>query len=175
MALVMQLHDLMIVKQKSDLDRAAVGGVVSGVAAGAFLTIMMTAMSWANDKDIWYGMKGASAPLFGERAMTPGFDLFPVVFGLGAHFVVSIAWAVSFATLFYGLSKAATLAAGVLWGFVTWMVMYGIVLPLVGLSSMTHDAPVGRAIMFHMIYAIPMAVLFLEYQREQRITRHVFA
>ncbi len=165
----------MIVKTSSDMKRAAVGGVVSGLAAGSFLTILMTAMSWANGKDIWYGMKGAAAPILGERVMEPGFDLGAVMLGLSGHFFVSVAWSLSFAFFFYGLGKAATLAAGAFWGVVSWIGMYGIVLPALGLASMTHDAPMGRAIMFHLLFGVPMAAVFLEYQMEQRATRHAFA
>ena len=75
----------MIVKTKNDMDRAAVGGVVAGLAAGSFLTLVMTAVSWANGRDVWYGIKGAAAPLLGERAMLPGFDFGPVALGMLAH------------------------------------------------------------------------------------------
>jgi hypothetical protein len=35
-------------------------------------------MSAAGGKDLWYGIKGAAAPFFGDRVMRPGFDLPPV-------------------------------------------------------------------------------------------------
>jgi hypothetical protein len=53
-------------------------GVFAGMAAGLFLTIVMTVMSAAGGKDLWYGIKGAAAPFFGDRVMRPGFDLPPV-------------------------------------------------------------------------------------------------
>jgi hypothetical protein len=78
----------------------------AGLAAGLFLTIMMTVMSAAGGKDLWYGIKGAAAPFFGDRAMRPGFDLPPVALGLIAHLVISAGWAVLFALLFCGTRSA---------------------------------------------------------------------
>jgi len=155
----------MIPTTKEGTTRAVMGGAVSGLVAGMFLTVMMTLMSASNGKDIWYGMKGASAPFFGERAMHAGFDLWPVLLGLSAHFAISAAWGVLFGLFFYGASKLLTVVGSVAWGFVVWIGMYYIVLPIVGLSAMTHDAPMGRAIMFHEMFSIPLGVVFLGWQR----------
>src|SRR5687767_13872745 len=154
-----------MIRSASESKQAAFGGTIAGVAAGLLLTAMMTAMSFAAGKDVWYGIKGAAAPLLGERAMSPGFDAAAVALGLFAHLTISAVWGVAFALLFYGASRIATLAAGVFWGFVVWLVMYELVLPLVGLAKMTHDAPTGRAIMFHLFFSIPLAAIFLAFQR----------
>jgi hypothetical protein len=155
-------------KTNEERNEAILNGVIAGLAAGLFLTLMMTVMSAAGGKDIWYGIKGASAPFLGERAMGPGFDLGPVLLGLSLHFVISIGWAIPLALLTYRLGGAATLAAGVAWGLVVWIGMYFVVLPIAGLGAMTHDAPTGRAIMFHEFYSLAAALSLVVLQHQER-------
>ena len=152
-----------MVKSPIETRRALTRGTIAGVTAGIFLTLMMTLMSAAGGKDIWYGIKGAAAPFFGDRAMQPGFDVLPVVIGLVSHLVISAGWGALFATFIEGANRAITMIAGVLWGFVVWIGMYYFVLPMVGLSSMQNDAPVGRAIAFHLIFSIALTAAYLLY------------
>ena len=152
-----------MVKSPIETRRALTRGTVAGVAAGIVLTLMMTLMSAAGSKDVWYGIKGAAAPFFGDRAMQPGFDWLPVLVGLICHLVISAGWGALFALLIEGASRTVTAIAGVLWGIVVWIGMYYVVLPLVGLASMQHDAPVGRAIAFHLIFSVALTVAYLLY------------
>jgi hypothetical protein len=160
----------MIAKTSSEARRALVGGIVAGVAAGLLLTVMMTAMSLLKGNDVWYGIKGAAAPFLGERAMQPGFDALAVGLGLLTHLAISVAWAVPFAALTDGLSRAATLTAGAAWGLVVWIGMYYIALPAVGLEAMTREAPLGRVITYHVFFGVAVAAAFLGYQREEAVT-----
>ena len=154
-----------MIKSATEVRASVRRGMFAGLAAGLFLTIMMTVMSAAGGKDLWYGIKGAAAPFFGDRAMRPGFDLPPVALGLIAHLVISAGWAVLFALLFCGTSRLVTIVTGILWGFVVWIGMYYAVLPVVGLSSMQHDASLGRAIAFHVLFSGAMTAAYLVYPR----------
>jgi hypothetical protein len=147
--------------------RAALGGVASGIVAGLFLTLMMTAMSLARGNDVWYGIKGAAAPFLGARAMAPGFDLFAVWLGLMIHLAISVAWALPFAFLFYGLRRGATILAGAAWGIVVWLGMFYLILPAVGLEQMQREAPVVRAIVYHLFFGVAVAIAFLGFQRAE--------
>ena len=152
-----------MVKSPIEARSALTRGVIAGIAAGIFLTIMMIVMSAAGGKDIWYGIKGASAPFFGTRAMQPGFDAIPVVVGFVSHLFISGGWGALFAIIVEGWNRTLTVITGVLWAFVVWIGMYYVVLPIVGLSSMQNDAPVGRAIAFHLIFTIALTVAYLVY------------
>jgi hypothetical protein len=154
-----------MVKSPIEARHAAIRGVCAGLAAGVVLTLMMVGMSAAGGKDVWYAIKGAAAPFLGERAMQPGFDLPAVALGLVDHLAISAIWGVFFALLIFGASRMATAVAGTLWGFVVWIGMYYVALPVVGLSSMQHDAPVGRAIGFHLFFSIAMTTAFLLFPR----------
>jgi hypothetical protein len=79
---------------------------------------------------------------------------------------VSIAWGAAFGLLFFGLSKATTMIAGLLWGFVVWIVMYYMLLPLLGLGDMARGAPLSLAIVEHLLFGIVLGAAFLPYQRE---------
>lgn len=157
----------MIPKSSTDKRRAGVGGIVSGFLAGLLLSAVMTAMTLAHGGDPWMGLKGASAPFLGARAMQPGFDLLAVWLGLVCHFAVSIAWGLGFAFLFYGLSRVATLVAGAAWGIVVWLGMYYVVLPIVGLSAVAHTVPIAMAVGMHVFFGLCVATVFLGYQREE--------
>jgi hypothetical protein len=146
------------------------GGVVAGVIGGAVIAIVMVVAALAKGQDIWIGMKGAAAPFSGERAMRPGFDLGAVSLGVLSHFAVSIVWGVLFAAIFYGLTRGVTVAAGALWGIVVWLGMFYIVLPIVGLSQMAKEEPIGMAIISHVIFGLAVAVGFLPFQHTRRHT-----
>ncbi|HVJ14317.1 MAG TPA: DUF6789 family protein [Polyangiaceae bacterium] len=146
---------------------AARAGALSGLCAGLFLTLVMTATSLARDTDVWYGIKGASAPLLGQRAMQPGFDLVPVLLGLGCHLLVSAGWGLLFGLLVDGLGRLATMVAGAAWSFVVWLAMFYVVLPVVGLSSMRLEVSLARAITFHVIYGFALGVAYVVVRRVQ--------
>lgn len=144
--------------------RALGGGVVAGVIGGVVIALVMLVAALAKGQDIWPGFKGAAAPFIGERAMQPGFDAGAVVLGVVCHFAVSIVWGVLFAAVFYGLSRGATVAAGVLWGVVVWLGMFYIVLPIAGLPQVARSEPIAMAIISHVIFGLSVAIGFLPFQ-----------
>lgn len=164
-ALCLRGSEGIMVKGPIDTRHAVERGGFAGIAAGVVLTLIMTAMSAAAGKDIWYGIKGAAAPFMRERAMSPGFDLPAVILGLGCHLAVSAVWGILFAILFYGADRIVKIVGGVLWGIVVWIGMYYLVLPAVGLSSMQSDAPVTRAVMFHLFFSVIMTAAYMVYPR----------
>ncbi|HVH40876.1 MAG TPA: hypothetical protein VM925_00990 [Labilithrix sp.] len=161
----------MVRSSSNEVRHAAVGGVFAGLIAGTTLTVMMIVMTLARGTDPWYGVKGAAAPIFGQRAMEAGYDLLPVVLGFAIHLAISVAWAVPFALLVFGLGRALTVVAGAAWGIVVWLGMYYVVLPLVGLGAMVHDAPVSRAVGYHVFFGLAVGIAFLRWQREARALR----
>src|SRR5438874_12854430 len=112
-----------MVRNKAEARPAIKGGVIAGIVGGVVISIYMAVMGAIAGRDVWQGAKGSGAPFLGERAMQPGFDGTAVLVGVLSHFAVSIIWGALFAVLFYGLSRAATVAAGFLWGFVVWIGM----------------------------------------------------
>lgn len=147
--------------------RRITGGVFAGVIGGAVIAIFMLAVSIVKGQDVWSGMKMAGAPFLGERAMLPGFDLGAVLVGVLSHFAVSIVWGVLFGILFHGLGKPATVAVGAIYGIVVWLGMFYVVLPLFGLSEIARSAPVGMAVLEHVLFGLAVGVGFLPFQRRR--------
>jgi hypothetical protein len=122
----------------------------------------------AEGRGFWLGLKGASAPFVGQaRATAPGFDASAVLLGVIGHFAIAIVWGILFAAVVYGVTRATTVAAGLLWGLVVWAGMFYVVLPILGLGRMAHAVPAGAAIVQHLIFGVGTALGFLPYQREE--------
>jgi hypothetical protein len=148
--------------------RSLAGGVFAGIIGGLVLSAILVGMAVWEGRDIWQAMKGAGLPFMDERATLPGFDLVPVLVGLAVHFGISIAWGLAFAILFFGASKAGTVALGAAWGLVVWVVMYYVVLQLAGLGEIARATPLGQAILLHVVFGLAIAMAFLPYQRPRR-------
>jgi hypothetical protein len=159
----------MTARRLSGRGRALGGGVVAGVLAGVALALVLVAMAIAAGHDAWMPLKGAAAPLLQDRAQAPGFDAEAIGVGIAGHFAISIVWGVLFAAIFYGLSRGATILAGVAWGFVVWLVMYYAVLPALGLAEHANAAPVADAVLLHVLFGFVLAIGFLPFQRHERI------
>src|SRR5262249_32782517 len=139
-------------------------GLIAGLIGGIILSLFNVATSLAEGADIWLGAKLAGAPFLGERAMQPGGDLLAIVVGGPSHFGVSMAWGALFGVFFGGMSAGATITAGLVWGFVVWLVMYYTLLPLLGLAQIANSVPIGQAIFEHVLFGVSVAVAFCEIQ-----------
>ncbi len=158
----------MIPSSKSERSRLIKGGAIAGVVGGLVLALIGILGNLVQGRGFWSGWKGASVIFLGpSRASAPGFDLTAVVLGLLVHFGVAIVWGILFALVIYGASRATTVAAGIAWGFLVWIGMYYVVLPLVGLAQVAHAVPVGAAIVDHVIFGVATALGFLPYQRAE--------
>lgn len=154
-----------MIKNAKHASGAILSGVFAGLAAGLFLTILMMVTTALGGHDIWWGVKAAAAPFLGERARMPGWDPAAVELGLALHLLIAVAWAIPFAVLAYGLSRKATLIAGAFYGFVVWLGMHYVLLPLAGLASVAHETPIGRSIATHVFFSVMMTLSLMLYQR----------
>jgi hypothetical protein len=153
------------IQQRPAIVRAALGGLVAGIVAGIVLAVFLVGLSAIQGRDIWVVVKFAGAPLLHERALEPGFDLFPVLVGALVHFAVSIFWGLMFGLFVYGTTKLWTLLLGAAWGIVVWVGMYYVGLPLVGLNSLARAVPIWMAVTEHVVFGLALAVAFLPFQR----------
>ena len=161
----------MAATNRAEAKSALKGGAAAGAIAGAVLTAFMIVMALVKGMDPWQtALKGAAAPLLGDAAMRPGFELGPVLLGLVCHFAVSIGWGLLFGLIAYGLSKPMTMLAGALWGVVVWLGMFYVVLPLVGLADMARESPVSTAVIYHVFFGIALGAGFLPFQRRKHAT-----
>jgi hypothetical protein len=141
------------------------GGVVAGLTGGVVLWAFMLTMAVASGGDVWPVFKGPGAPFLGARAVAPGFDLVPILMGAACHLLIAMGWAIPFARFIDGQTKAVTVVAGGLWGIVVWFGMFFVLLPAIGLGAMARAAPVGLAIVEHVLFGLAVALAFLPFLR----------
>ncbi|MDI1450846.1 hypothetical protein [Polyangium sp. 6x1] len=141
------------------------GGVIAGIFGGIVVSLYGLLSTVAHGGDPWVTFKGASAPFLHDRAFAPGFDAGAVVLGILLHFAVSITWGALFGLLVFGANVFRTLVFGAAYGVIVWFVMYRAVLPAVGLGDVALSAPVGPAILEHVVFGLALAIGFLPFQK----------
>ncbi len=150
-----------------DLRHCIKGGIVAGIVGGLVVALLMLLANVIMRENAWTVFGLAAKPILGKSALEPGFHALPVIVGVVSHFAVSIAWAIPFALIAYGLMRNETVLAGALWGIVVWLVMFYIVLPLVGLRDVVRTTAVMAALLEHMLFGIALGLGFLPYQRPE--------
>ncbi len=155
-----------VARPPNDRSRAVRGGVVAGIVGGLALAIFLAVVALLNGMPVAPVFKGAALPLFGpERVSSPLWEPGVVVLGTLLHLAVSIVWGVLFGLLFYGMSRAATMLAGIGWGLTVWIGMFYVVLPLTGGFGVTQATPLWQAITMHLVFGLAAAAAFLPFQR----------
>ena len=150
--------------------RATRGGLAAGMAAGAALLCFTLLRTYNAHQDMWRQLKLAGMPFLGARAFEPGFALGPVLLGVGCHFGIALIWGLSFALLFDGMSRTATLLAGALMGLACWLTMFHAVLPLFGLGHLAQLMPARLAAFEHLIFGVYLGLAYLPFQRPAQVT-----
>lgn len=143
------------------------GGVVAGLIGGLWVELVLLAVAGMSHQSGWQMLKLPGAPLLHERALAPGFDAAAVIIGVVGHFAVASVWGGVFGLLAYGLTRSMTVVFGVLWGFVAWVGMYAVVLPLLGLAAITRANPIWMTIALHVVFGVVVALGFLPFQKER--------
>jgi len=121
-------------------------------------------MNIMKGQDVWMGMEMPALPFLGDAAMRPGFEAGSVLLGMMSHFAVSIAWAIPFALIAFGLRKPVTMALAAAFGVVVWLGMFYVVLPIVGAGQIAGMMPMGTAILEHVLFGLGVGLGFLPYQ-----------
>jgi hypothetical protein len=151
--------------------RAARGGVLAGLFGGIVISVLGVALALVQHRDVWMGLKLAGLPFTGALALQPGFAAVPVLVGIGAHLAVSAVWGLGFGVLFFGLSRPATVAMGLVWGVITWVTMFYGVLPMIGARALAHAAPPMLVIGEHLLFGLAVATGFLPTQEWRPLFR----
>jgi hypothetical protein len=141
------------------------GGTVAGlVGALAYVAFSLVA-DMIRGSDLWVALKVAAYPLIGEKVMAPGLDLGPVLQGALVHLGISVAWGVLFGVAAYGMTRAATVGFGLIWGVFVWIAMFYFVLPLAGATVTVRGVPLLLSIGQHLVFGLALGLGFLFHQR----------
>ncbi|UQA58032.1 DUF6789 family protein [Polyangium aurulentum] len=155
----------MVARGRQQTTIAITGGALSGILGGIALSLYMLLATIARGADPWLAFKFASVAFYGDRALQHGFSADTVIWGILAHFAIAAGWGLLFGLLVFGASRGATVFAGVVWGFVVWIAMYHIVLPLAGLADIAQGSSAAGSIIAHIIFGVSLAIGFLPFQR----------
>jgi hypothetical protein len=79
--------------------------------------------------------------------------------GIAIVFAVSVAWGVLFSVLAYGASRGMTMLLGPLFGALSWIAMFFVVMPLVGAGVIASSAR-GVTVLEHLAFGSIVAVAF---------------
>jgi hypothetical protein len=144
---------------------AVTGGALAGALGGIVLSLYTLLAILSGHADPWIAFKLAAAPLYGDRVIAPGFEVGPVLLGVTAHFAISVVWGVLFGVLAFGLSRMATVFAGLACGLCAWIVMIYLVLPTTGLAEVTAGSSTAGTILAHLVFGATLAIGFMPFQR----------
>jgi hypothetical protein len=111
----------------------------------------------------WAALKIPAYPFLGERAARSGPDAAAVGLGVVCHLAVSSTWGILFGLLVSGLSRGATVALGLLWGLVVWVVMFWLVLPVVAAPLAEGGGSIGTVII-HLLFGLGVGGGLLPFQ-----------
>jgi uncharacterized membrane protein YagU involved in acid resistance len=140
--------------------------IAEGAAAGVFGGLVFTAIMVAVHSDrMLVALKLAAYPFLGDRVMHSGFDAAAVALGVLCHLAVSIGWGIGFALLVDEFSRAAIVALGAVWGFVVWIVMFAVILPVVAPKLAEGGGSFGN-LLIHVLFGLSVAVGLLPFHRE---------
>ena len=154
-----------LAKRHWNAGRAIGGGAVAGIIGGLAMAVLLLILTVARGGDAWVALKGAGTPFLGRRAALPGFDGVAVLVGLLCHLAVSTIWGALFGTIVYGLGAGPTMLMGLVWGFVVWLGMYYVVLPIAGMGQVAEQTPKWQGILPHEVFGLFLGLGFLPFQR----------
>lgn len=142
-------------------------GAVAGMVAGAMMAMYaMIASATFLGQGFFTPLYGIASPLLGPQAMmtsmkqgiyfTPG----PALLGLVIHMLWSAFYGMLFALLAFGLRFKGMMAllGGVVYGFLVFLVMSYLVLPLVGAGQMPGMVGLPSFILEHLIFGMVLGL-----------------
>jgi len=134
--------------------------LVSGMMAGVVMSMFEMVVA-VFDKGFWAPIRGISA-VFGigiESIDQYSFSLMPVMAGVVIHMIMSMMLGVVFFVLFSKILEGKSFNIGImtamLWGFIVYIVMFWIILPLLffpGGEIMINSEPQWAWILGHLIF-----------------------
>lgn len=139
-------------------------GLFAGLVGGLVLAVFRIATAVAAGGDAWQPLELAAAPLLGERALSPGFDLTALVLGLIIHFAIAAAWGATFGFFFHGLAARGTVIAGALFGIAVWFMMTYVALPLANLTEVAAGVPLRDALVGHVLFGLGVGIAYAPFQ-----------
>jgi hypothetical protein len=123
---------MVTVATKFGIGHVVVAGIIGGILFAAFE--MLAAATLMGSQASFMPIRMIGAMLLGAGALDPGYSLaVGCITGLVIHIVLSIAFAMIFASIASPAATESTLAlGGILFGTILWLVNFYVIAPLAG-------------------------------------------
>jgi len=144
-------------------DVTGLTGALAGIGGGLAMALVAALLTRSLDQDIWLQPKAIAAFVLGSGSATPGFVGLPVLVGTIIHLVVSAALGAIFEivvwrTLRLPSDLGTPLLTGLVYGMITWLVAYFIVVPVLSPQLLEVYAP--AFIIQHIVYGVVTSLLY---------------
>ena len=138
-------------------------GALAGVGGGLAMAVVAALLTWSLDQDIWLQPKAIAAFVLGSGATAPGFAAVPVLLGTLIHLAVSALLGAAFEVVVGRLLRlpsdlGAPLLTGLVYGMVTWLVAYFVIVPVLSPQLLEVYAP--AFIIQHIVYGVVTSLLY---------------
>jgi hypothetical protein len=144
-------------------DVVGLNGAIAGLCGGAAMAIIAALLTRALDQDIWLQPKAIAGLVLGDASITPGFAAVPVLVGTLIHLVVSallgaILEIVARRILRLPSDFGTPMLVGLVYGMLTWMVAYFVVVPVLRPQLLAVYAP--AFIIQHIVYGMVTSMIY---------------
>lgn len=144
-------------------DVIGLSGALAGVGGGLAMAIVAALLTRSLDQDIWLQPKAIAAFVLGSSTATAGFAAGPVLLGTLIHLIVSALLGALFEIVVWRVLRLPSdlgtpLLTGLVYGMITWLIAYFIVVPALSPELLAVYAP--AFIIQHIVYGVVTSLLY---------------
>jgi hypothetical protein len=150
---------------ESWIGRAVSAGAVAGVAGGVALAAAAVFAAGGDRHAVWSALQAPAYPLLGTLALSGRPVPLALLLGAALHLGVAAAWGVLFGIAVEGQARTRLPALGLLWGIAVYVIMFGLVLPMIDARTLAAVFPARRALCGHALYGLVTALSYLPLAR----------
>jgi hypothetical protein len=144
-------------------DVVGLNGAVAGLCGGVAMAVIAALLTRALDQDIWLQPKAIAGLVLGDVSSTPGFAAVPVLIGTLIHLIVSALLGAIFEIVARRILRLPSdfgtpMLTGLVYGLLTWMVAYFVVVPVLRPQLLAVYAP--AFIIQHIVYGMVTSMIY---------------
>jgi hypothetical protein len=144
-------------------DVIGLSGALAGIGGGLAMAVVAALLTRSLDQDIWLQPKAIAALVLGASTATAGFAAVPVLVGTLIHLIVSALLGAVYEII---VSRALRLPSdlgtplltGLVYGMITWLVAYFVIVPALSPQLLAVYAP--AFIIQHIVYGVVTSLLY---------------
>jgi uncharacterized YccA/Bax inhibitor family protein len=144
-------------------DVVGLNGAIAGLCGGVAMAVVAALLTRALDQDIWLQPKAIAGLVLGDASITAGFAAVPVLVGTLIHLVVSALLGAIFEIVARRILRLPSdfgtpMLVGLVYGMLTWMAAYFVVVPVLRPQLLAVYAP--AFIIQHIVYGMVTSIIY---------------